>query len=147
MLHNEQNISGDINNDGSISGSLGALLSNISGGINPNAIDYSKIHYDTKANWDRQRFLIAERGHLYIYKDAEVTYINGKRVVYAGIKIGDGSSYLIDMPYSVVESDHEKFTEHIQNALIHVGTGDRMNWNDKVSVSVIQDTEELKFTK
>ena len=52
MLHNEQNISGDINNDGSISGSLGVLLSSISGGINPNAIDYSKIHYDTKANWE-----------------------------------------------------------------------------------------------
>ena len=136
MIQNEHNISGDI-----------SLVGSISGGINPNAIDYSKIHYDTKANWDRQRFLIADRGHLYIYKDAEVTYINGRRVVYAGIKIGDGSSYLIDMPYSVVESDHERLIDHIQNSAIHVGTGDRMNWNDKVSVSVIQDNEELKFLK
>lgn len=147
MLINGQNISGEIQNDGNISGSLGLILSSISGGINPSAVDYSKIHYDTKANWDRQRFLIAERGHLYIYKDAEVTYISGERVVYPGIKIGDGSSYLIDMAYSIVGSDHEKFTQHIQNALIHVGTGDRMNWNDKVSVDANQATEELIFRR
>lgn len=147
MIQNEHNISGDISLDDGISGSLGATLSSISGGINPAPIDMSHVHYDTKSNWDRQTFLIAQRGHLYVYKDAEVTYINGRRVVYPGIKIGDGSSYLIDMPYSLVESDHEKLINHIQNSAIHVGTGDRMNWNDKVSVSVVQSNEELKFLK
>lgn len=147
MIQNEHNISGDISLDGGISGSLGAILGSISGGIIPAPIDMSHVHYDTKANWDRQTFLIAERGHLYIYKDAEVTYINGRRVVYPGIKIGDGSSYLIDMSYSLVGSDHEKLINHIQNSAIHVGTGDRMNWNDKVSVSVVQSNEELKFLK
>lgn len=147
MIQNEHNISGDISLDGGISGSLGAILGSISGGIIPAPIDMSHVHYDTKANWDRQTFLIAERGHLYIYKDAEVTYINGRRVVYPGIKIGDGSSYLIDMSYSLVGSDHERLINHIQNSTIHVGTGDRMNWNDKVSVSVVQSNEELKFMK
>lgn len=147
MIQNEHNISGGINSDGNISGYLGQLLDSISGGIIPAPIDMSHVHYDTKANWDRQTFLIAERGHIYIYKDAEITYINGRRVVYPGIKIGDGSSYLIDMSYSLVGSDHEKLTAHIQNSAIHVGTGDRMNWNDKVSVSVVQANEELKFSK
>lgn len=147
MIQNEHNISGDISLDGGISGSLGAILGSISGGIIPTPIDMSHVHYNTKANWDRQTFLIAERGHLYIYKDAEVTYINGEKVVYPGIKIGDGSSYLIDMPYSLVGSDHEKLINHIHNSVIHVGTGDRMNWNDKVSVSVVQSNEELKFLK
>ena len=147
MIQNERNISGDISLDGGISGSLGAILGSISGGIIPAPIDMSHVHYDTKANWDRQMFLIAERGHLYIYKDADVTYINGHRVVYPGIKIGDGSSYLIDMPYSVVGSDHETLTAHIQNTAIHVGSGDRINWNDKVSVSVLPSNEELKFLK
>ena len=147
MFINGQNISGEINDGSNISGSIGFVLSNISGGINPNAVDYSKIHYDTKANWDRQRFLIAERGHLYIYKDAEVTYISGERVVYPGIKIGDGSSYLIDMAYTVVGSDHEKLTDHLNNYLAHVGTGDRMNWNDKVSVDVNNVQEELIFRR
>lgn len=147
MILNEHNISGEINSDGGISGALGELLGNISGSIIPYPIDMSHVHYDTKANWDRQTFLIAERGHLYIYKDAEVTYINGRRVTYPGIKIGDGSSYLIDMAYSVVGSDHEKLINHIQNTAIHVGSGDRINWNDKVSVSVVQSNEELKFMK
>lgn len=147
MLQNEQNISGSLTNYGDIRGSIDDFLSNISGGIIPTAIDMSHVHYDTKANWDRQTFLIAERGHLYIYKDAEVTYINGKRVVYPGIKIGDGSSYLIDMNYSVYGSDHERMIDHIHDYAIHVGTVDRVNWNEKVSATVIEENEELKFMK
>lgn len=147
MLQNEQNISGDISLDGGISGSLGAILGSISGGINPALIDMSHVHYDTKANWDRQTFLIAERGHLYIYKDAEVTYISGEKVVYPGIKIGDGSSYLIDMSYSIYGSDHKRMIDHIHDYAIHVGRVDRVNWNDKVSAAVDEENEELKFLK
>lgn len=147
MYQNEQNISGSLTNDGNLRGSIDEFLSSISGDINLNTIDYSKIHYDTKANWDRQTFLIAERGHLYIYKDAEVTYINGERVVYPGIKIGDGSSYLIDMPYSFYGNDHDILIEHIHDYAIHVGRVDRVNWNDKISADVEESNEELIFRK
>lgn len=147
MLQNEQNISGSLSNDDGIRGSIDDFLASISGGIIPAAIDMSHVHYDTKANWDRQTFLIAERGHLYIYKDAEVTYINGEKVVYPGIKIGDGSSYLVDMPYSIYGSDHERMIDHIHDYAIHVGRVDRVNWNDKVSATVKEENEELIFEK
>lgn len=54
------------------------------------------IRYDTTANWNAQVQLTAERGVIYIYSDHAVDE-DGKTV--AGIKIGDGTSYLIDMPF------------------------------------------------
>lgn len=130
------------------SGSLSLLSGTISGSIVlPKMIDSTAIHYDTKANWDRQTYLIAEKGHLYIYKDAETTYINGEKVIYPGIKIGDGSSYLIDMPFAVYGRDHERLINHIHDYSIHVGRVDRVNWNDKVSVAVKEEKEELIFEK
>lgn len=54
------------------------------------------IRYDTTANWDAQPQLTAEQGVIYIYSDYEVDENNQ---LIAGIKIGDGTSYLIDMPF------------------------------------------------
>jgi len=130
------------------SGSLSLLSGTISGStVLPKTIDSTAIHYDTKANWDRQTYLIAERGHLYIYKDAETAYIDGEKVLYAGIKVGDGSSYLIDMPYIAYARDHERLINHIQDYSIHVGRVDRVNWDDKVSATVSEENEELIFRK
>lgn len=56
----------------------------------------SKIQYDTTANWDAQVQLIAERGTFYVYSDHSVDE-NDNPV--PGLKIGDGTSYLIDMPF------------------------------------------------
>ena len=139
--------SGEFINNSSITGSIDDYLLSISGSIVPASIDLTHVHYDTKANWDRQTFLIAERGHLYIYKDAETTYIDGKKVEYPGIKIGDGSSYLIDMPYAAYGSDHEKIIDHIHDYAIHVGRVDRVNWNEKVTATVVEENEELIFRK
>lgn len=146
---NELDISGILSSEGiNDSGTLSLLAGTITGStMLPKTIDSTAIHYDTKTNWDRQTYLIAEKGHLYIYKDAETAYIDGKKVLYPGIKIGDGSSYLIDMPFALLGRDHQRLIDHIHDYTIHVGSVDRVNWNDKVSVSVIQDTEELKFTK
>lgn len=54
------------------------------------------IRYDTTANWDAQSQLIAERGVVYVYSDHAV---DENSHLVAGIKIGDGTSYLIDMPF------------------------------------------------
>ena len=51
------------------------------------------------------------------------------------------------MPYVVYARDHERLIDHIHNYAIHVGTVDRVNWNDKVSATVSEGNEELIFTK
>ena len=146
---NELDISGMLSSEFlDDSGSLSLLSGNITGStILPKTLDSTAIHYDTKANWDRQTYLVTEKGHLYIYKDAESTYVDGKKVIYAGIKIGDGSSYLIDMPYAVYARDHDRLLDHIYDYAIHVGTVDRANWNEKISATVEEENEELIFKK
>ena len=147
-FENELNVDGALANEITDEGLISLLKGTLTGTtVLPKILDKSAIHYDLKANWDRQTYLIAEKGHLYIYKDAETAYINGKKVLYAGIKVGDGSSYLIDMPYVVYARDHDRLIDHIHNYAIHVGAVDRVNWNDKVSASVSEGNEELIFTK
>lgn len=87
------------------------------------------VHMDTEANWNLQRDLIAQRGHFYIYTDHE--YYDGAYI--PGIKIGDGTSYLIDIAF--------------------VNGGDitpeqKAFWNNKVTCYISQnDSENLTFSK
>lgn len=117
MLVNEQSISGKINEEKNLSGRLAGLANSVSGGLlDPSILDSTSIHYDTKENWDAQRQLIAEKGHFYIYSNASTTQNEkGILVFVPGIKVGDGTSYLIDMPYSIFGSDHKTLTDYIEN--------------------------------
>lgn len=99
------------------------------------------IYYRTTAGWNEQPSLISERGAIYVYSDHSSTIIDGQAKPVPGIKIGDGSSYLIDMPFvetggggSSGPSDQEildLLTDHINNSAIHVSSSDRTFWNGK----------------
>jgi len=100
------------------------------------------VHSDTTANWNAQRDLIAKRGHIYTYTDYKT--INGVDI--PGIKIGDGTSYLIDMPF--VQGNSTAFDRHISDMSMHVTAEDRLFWNDKVTCFLSAgDAENLVFTK
>lgn len=62
--------------------------------------DIWDIQYGTTEHWNSQRDLVTEKGMLYVYSDYSKTS-DGKNI--AGIKIGDGTSYLIDMPFASVD--------------------------------------------
>lgn len=96
--------------------------------------------YDTEENWNAQRELIAAKGAIYVYSNHDITD-QGKYI--PGIKVGDGSSYLIDMPFI-----DDKYAKHIADTIIHVSTDDREYWGDKVTCDIDplrQNT--LVFTK
>ncbi len=103
----------------------------------PLVLDKSAIHYDTTEAWNSDRTLIAKKGHIYIYSD----YTDGQ---IPAIKVGDGSSYLIDLPFAV-KGNPDDFIEHMNNTQIHVGTIDRIEWDNKVSVSVDTINEESQL--
>lgn len=148
MLVNEQSISGKIDAEKELSGNLSIISDAIKGGIiDPNTLDSTAIHYGTKSNWDSQRSIITQKGHLYIYSDAGKKNLpNGTTLDIPAMKIGDGTSYLIDMPYSLYGSDHERLVEHILDNSIHVSKNDRTNWNDKVKIAVNESAEALVIT-
>lgn len=56
---------------------------------------FRHIYYDTTENWSAKTTLISEEGALYIYKD----YSEESGETLPGIKIGDGTSYVVDLPF------------------------------------------------
>ena len=91
------------------------------------------IYYDLTYNWNNKRDLIAEKGYVYIYSDHQtIDDAQGRHIPVAGIKIGDGTSYLIDMPFTT-DAVSASITSHINNRQVHVSDSDRQFWDNKVS--------------
>lgn len=76
------------------------IAKNVSGRTRlPDILDSTAIHYDTTESWNSKPLLIGERSHIYIYSDYGTTEIGGETVMVPAMKVGDGTSYLIDMPF------------------------------------------------
>lgn len=126
------------------------LTGNLSKSVNirgsteiPKVLDRTAIHYDTTEAWNSETSLIAQAGHFYVYSDyTRREKDDGTVELIPALKIGDGTSYLIDMPFSVIGNAQE-VVDHINNASIHVSTLDRSNWDDKVSVLMDDEAENL----
>lgn len=90
------------------------------------------IKHDTTEGWNSQPKLIAEEGVIYIYNDYKI--LDGKPI--AGIKVGDGKAYLIDIPFT-----DELLYEHIDDVDKHVSEQDRIFWNNKLNVNDNKEVE------
>jgi hypothetical protein len=84
---------------------------------------YSDILYDTTEHWNARRNIIAKKGTIYIYSDHEKS--NDQLV--PGIKVGDGTSYLIDMPF-IDNGLRDLLLHHINDSNVHVSETDRKKW-------------------
>lgn len=97
-----------------------------------------QIFCDTKANWDKQTTLVSTRGAIYIYTD----YYDDDGTDIPSIKVGDGTSYLIDMPVL-----GKLYDDHLADTVSHITSAERTAWNDKVRCYLDNaDTEKLVFT-
>ena len=103
--------------------------------------DLGQIHSDTTANWNSQRDLIAQANHIYIYTDYET--VDGETL--PGVKIGDGSAYLIDMPF--IAGNNAALMEHVEDRVAHITAEERAAWNNKVRCYIsASDDENIIFT-
>lgn len=120
----------------------------LEGSLSAEDLGLGRVYYDTKENWDLQVSLIAERSVVYIYSNA-IYYEDevGNRTPVAGIKIGDGTSYLIDMPF-VTDTTSSIVIAHLANLDIHTSAEEKTFWNNKVSTYFTpEDPENLTFSK
>ena len=105
-------------------------------------------YYDTTANWNAQLHLIAEEAAFYVYSDkSTITDERGRTKFVPGLKIGDGTSYLIDMPF-VGDEELKALATHINDSDAHVSESDRKSWNNKVTGFLSpEDNETLVLSK
>lgn len=99
------------------------------------------VHINTTSYWNSQPYLVGERGHVYLYTDYET--IDGQTI--PAFKIGDGLAYLIDAPF--VDGNATALNNHISDSSVHLVSGEREFWNNKVRCYLsLLDNEELVFT-
>lgn len=97
-----------------------------------------KVLYNTSEYWNSRPQLVAKKGYLYVYSDYK--QIDNEDI--AGIKVGDGTSYLIDMPFIDKPLD-----EHVSNMIRHITSEERTFWNNKVRCYIDPENEQnLIFT-
>lgn len=134
----EQAISATLQAAGSVSGSLSTGLSydmlrnlpklnglTIEGDKTSFYYSVPTIKFDTKEHWDGS-FEISEKNVIYVYTDYS-TDEHGVNI--AALKIGDGTSYIVDLPFIGV--DESLIRDHIENTEIHITATEREFWNNK----------------
>lgn len=98
-----------------------------------------RVLYATTATWNSQPQLISALGYIYIYSDYRQ---DEQGVDIPSMKVGDGKSYLIDMPFT-----DKVIYEHIEDNVRHITQEEREFWNNKVRcfISEVQG-DNLTFT-
>ena len=113
--------------------------------INEELEGKANIQMKTTEEWHQDSSLIGQLNTFYIYTDrnTKVDEETGRIINVPGIKVGDGSSYLIDLPFV-----DDLFYSHINNLDIHVTLAEKQFWNNKIRIqdSEIEDAQNLIFT-
>ena len=88
----------------------------------------------TKAEWNAEPTLMSAKNTIYVYSDyrEETDPVSGDTYYIPRAKIGDGTTYVIDLPFATMSITDEDITR----------------WNNATSLSVRADdeTETLIFT-
>ena len=156
--NNGATVVGAINNIRTLKGST-SLPSNSGGSITPTYSIFGNtsipkvigtaediLHSDTTEGWNSNINTIAEKGHLYVYTDHhKVDNGDGTFTDIPAMKVGDGTSYLIDMPF-ISTDDYDLLMDHINNWQIHVSENDRTRWDQNLSAQVNESRECLIFS-
>jgi len=97
-----------------------------------------KILKDTEANWNSQAQLVSDANTIYVYTDHDHNPDTGDPI--PALKVGDGASYLIDMPF--ITDNTSMLMNHIDDLTIHTNTTEKTFWNGKLSCDESQILED-----
>ena len=59
----------------------------------------SGTYYGTTSYWNEKTNMVSQAGYIYIYSDYQTVIVNGETYNVPAMKVGDGTSYLIDLPF------------------------------------------------
>lgn len=101
---------------------------------------------DITQHWNEARGFVPLAGEVIIYTDYKTIQkeIDGemKNVNIPGVKVGDGQTYVQDLPFVDTEL-RDTIMNHINNENIHVSLQEKLFWNNKLNVD---DTSEVVDT-
>ena len=98
------------------------------------------VFVDTTDNWDRQTTLVPKRGQIIIYLDRDRIADDVGNVIYVpGIKIGDGTAYVVDLPF-IDDAQAIYLAEHINDRTLHITQQEREFWNNKLNYDLNGET-------
>ena len=116
-----------------------------------NNLSNKMIYYSKKkADWDADRDMVSQKDALYIYSDYKLIEQDGKQIYMPGIKIGDGTSYLIDLPFANQNKNNEiedLLLDHINNRIVHISAEQRDFWNNKLNLLLTPQSQTLVLNR
>lgn len=102
-------------------------------------VEGASIEYATTNTWNSKPQFVAKRGWIYVYSDWKQDVMGNNL---CGTKIGDGTTFLIDLPFQ-----EDMWFRHIEDITIHVTPEEKEFWNNKVRCYMSEsDTSQLIFT-
>ncbi len=111
-----------------------------------NLVYYSK----TKEEWNSNIHQLSEKNVLYIYTNYKMIEQDGEEFLLPGLKVGDGTSYLIDLPFLNSGDNstiNQQILDHMNNRVIHITAEQRSFWNNKLNYQPQLINETLVLNK
>lgn len=95
----------------------------------------------TTAQWNSMVGYIPQAGEICIYDDYRtITDGEGNEKTVAGVKIGDGLAYVVDLPFLTSEIESALY-EHLADTISHINSMERTTWNSKLEFRGVNDEE------
>jgi hypothetical protein len=97
--------------------------------------DQQRSYYNTTAYWNdsENRKIVPEKYAYVIYSDAWQRTENGQTVNIPAVKIGDGVTRVIDLPF-LGEYESQVIIDHINDNVRHITQQERERWNSKLNM-------------
>lgn len=104
----------------------------------------AKQNANTKEYWNENMYYVPEPGEIIVYTNRRTI----DNIDYVGIKIGDGNSYVVDLPFLGDDSTEmlsDLIQAHIENDVAHITQAERAFWNNKINCDI--EGEVLVFNR
>lgn len=150
-----ESISGKINDQLAIKGTLSrgpygiAMINGVPlvGNISLPRLGLRGIYYDKTENWNAQIDYIGSEGGIYIYSDYKTeTDDQGNTINIPSIKIGDGTTPLIDSPFLtsgnaeiIIDEIYETIYNKLNEDRVLVTPEDRERWDGKIGCRIDEE--------
>ena len=92
---------------------------------------FAYITEQTTADWSANLTYVPLAGELCIWTDYAV--VEEQNI--PAIKIGDGTTYAVDLPF-LCDDIRAELEEHVNNTTVHITSTERNTWNDKLNAAI-----------